>query len=161
MTQEEAKKYLDRLNLIFYGIIAVPLLIFSYLYLENHAGRLQSQMPEETLTTFQYIFPLFIFVALGSGIIITRTRIRRIDTSLDLKLKLKVLQSSLIVRYAHFEGAGILALVLYYLTTEKLYAVLFIITLMFLSLNRPTAHRIISNLNLKGEEKELFNKVSL
>ena len=156
MTKEEGKKYLERLNLMFYAIIAVPLCAFAWFYLENHAGRQQIQVTEQLRQIFQYVFPLLILVISGFGILIPGNQIKKIDNSSELKDRLIEFQRILLLRYIFFEMACILSVLAYYLTVEKFYAIFFVGTIVLFSLNRPTPFRIISNLKIKGKDKEIF-----
>ncbi|HEX9651351.1 MAG TPA: hypothetical protein VGA21_12380 [Cyclobacteriaceae bacterium] len=156
MTKEEGKKYLERLNLIFYSIIALPLCAFAWFYLENHAGRHEVQVNEQLRQSLQYVFPFLILVISGFGILIPGNQIKKINNSGNLKDRLGEFQRILLLRYALFEIACILSVFAYYLTVEKFYAVFFVGTIVLFSLNRPTPFRIISNLRIKGEDKEIF-----
>lgn len=160
MTKEELKNFLDRLSFIFYSIVAIPLVSFSYLYLENKVGRLSPKLDDIALSLLQYISPTIVIILCGLAIIIPRNHVRQIDSSKELQRKLIEFRRIMILRYMIFWLASSISVVAFYLSAHQFYSILFILTLILFSLNRPTPQRLISNLRIEGEERELIKKVS-
>jgi len=159
MEIEAAKKYMNRLNLYFNLIIAIPLLVFGYVYLELEAGRIYAILDPEQIIMSNYLLPFLIIIIGGVGVIIPKSKVKEIKSELDLESKLNAFEKIQLIRYGMYEAGGLISIIGLYFTVEKLYAVLYVGTIILFSLSRPTQRYIIKSLNLVGEEKDLFTKL--
>ena len=150
--------YFQKLNNIFHGIIAVPLVAFSFLYLEYDSGNLTPPfggrdywIESGILFVITLIYLVWIFKHWNN-------RIKRIDRQQSLTVKLKLYSKKQVQFYVLVTLPGAVAVVLMYLTGELSFSLIYLLELFLLSLRRPTDKLIIRELDLQGEEKEIVLK---
>ena len=149
-------RYLNRFNNQFHGIIALPLLAFSFLYLEFDRGGLQPVFQSGPcyvevglMFAATLAFVLYLFRGLSSNL-----------AELEGDLVSKLDQYFLIVRrfYVMMTLPGALAVVFMYLTGELGFSLVYLLELFLLSIKRPSVHNIVKDLRLVDEEKEIVLK---
>ena len=148
--------YFNRLNLIFHGLIAVPLAAFVYLYLEiDTRGRSGALGNPETVEWLSYVLPTVCIVEAGVAFILFSRSIQAVREQEGLKRKLEHYFQVILQKYLLLASSGIIAVVGLFLTASTLYTALFLFMLLFLSIHRPTVYRIARDLKLEGEEKDI------
>ena len=156
MRFHDLKDYLYKLNNLFHVLVALPLLAFVYLYLENQVGRVQPLISNtDAILVLHYILPLIIIVESGIAFIITKKSLSVFPNNDLLMKKLNDYFRISLIKYAILEGATIVSVVGYYLTLSKVYMGFYVVLLMIFSINRPTVYRISRDLKLEGEEKDI------
>jgi len=156
MRFHDLKDYLYKFNNLFHVLVALPLLAFVYLYLENQVGRVQPLISNtDAILVLHYILPLIIIVESGIAFIITKKSLSVFPNNDLLMKKLNVYFRISLIKYAILEGATIVSVVGYYLTLSKVYLGFYVVLLMIFSINRPTVYRISRDLKLEGEEKDI------
>lgn len=149
------ESYLHQLTNIFYAIIGLPLLMFIIIYLQISSGELD-------VARFQGFYNGYIALAvwLVTGVLVvysvslTKRALQQLPSELQLKDKLILFRQIYIRHYLLLGLASILALLAYLLSGEVMYAGLFMIVLIMLSIIRPTTLQVIKDLSLKGEDKD-------
>lgn len=148
--------YFNKLNLIFHAIVGLPLAAFIYLYLEIDKRGRQGVMKDPELSEILiYILPTLAIVTAGLAFLQYRRAIPKVKEIADFRQKLDAFSQALIQKYALLEFSSIISVVGIYLTADVIYIALYLFMLLFLSLHRPTVYRIVRDLKLKGEEKEI------
>ena len=147
--------FIDKLNKIFNGFIALPLLLVAFGYLEIFSGRYTGYM---VLTSWLYGIPL-ILIILSVMIYFSRSfkiQIRNINSALTLADKVQLYYVIARKYYIQVFGLSLFAVVLLFLFGEKSFAGAYAFILFMLSVNRPGVNSITSQLKLDGEEKSYF-----
>ncbi len=85
-----------------------------------------------------------------------KSQLNSISENAELKEKLIKYQSASIIKYAVLEGVALFSIVIYTSTNNFLYLLIASGLLLYLILQRPTSSKIISDLDLKGNEKQDF-----
>ena len=155
--QEEysVKPFLDRINLIFHGILALPILAFAWFFLESNAGNLEPMVGGTTFGFVSLIVPVFILGICTLSFLIFRRKLTYIDEKLELSKKLESYYHAALIMFAGLEGALVLSIVGFFLTLSNTFTAMFVIVLVFFSLIKPTPNRIANHLRLEGEERDI------
>jgi len=148
--------YLNRLNNIFHGIIAIPLMSFSFLYLEIDSGDLvpifggrSYYIEAAVLFLLSLLFILWLFSKFKKDTI----DILRMDE--DLNVRLKRYADISIKFYLWMTAPGVIAIILMFFTGEVSFSLIYILELFLLSIKRPSVQNLSNSLNLKGEERDI------
>ncbi len=158
-SQDSAEAFHQRISLLFHLMIALPLAVFIYLFLEM---KHHSLAPVIATIWLQQVINFGIVLISILTVTYVYTRFRRelagIRGLSGLRTKLGE-YLSLCLRMYLILGvlAGLLVLGLF-LTTSPVLIVAYVILLFLLSLHRPTPRKYVSDLNLEGEEKEAILK---
>lgn len=113
---------------------------------------------DDSNDTFKYIIPSAAIIAFFLSNFLFKSQLNSISENAELKEKLVKYQSASIVKYAILEGTALFSIVIYNLTSNFLYLLIASGMLLYLILQRPTLSKIISDLDLKGNEKQDFEK---
>ena len=140
-------------------LIAVPLPVFSFAYLYVTSGNLEFDLPE--------LPPLFNFLTLGfvTAILIFqqiafRNRIKSVrDNVIELNQKVKGYARATFLRYWQLFWVGLLSAFGLFFYENQGFTLAYVVTLLFVSLAKPTPGRIISELRLKNQEKDLVTEI--
>ena len=149
-------EYYIRLNLVFHAILAAPLLLFIYIYLETENGTMEPPISEAKNLGFlqlsiTLVTAVFVFLAFSWY----RTRINQVSPKDVLVEKLERYSKIGLVQYILFGLASFVTVLGLYLTGKGWYTGLYVIVLMLMSINRPTLKKISDDLQLKGEERQI------
>lgn len=150
--------YFQRLNDIFHGIIAGPLVAFSFLYLEYDSGNLTPPFGERDYWVESGVLFVITLIYLVWIFKYWKVKLKLIDRHQALDTKLKLYSKKQVQFYMLVTLPGVVAVVLMYLTGELSFSLIYLLELFLLSLRRPTEKLIIRDLDLQGEEKEIVLK---
>lgn len=147
-------QYFNTINLIYYFMVAGPLCVFVYFYLNfSQQAIIQTAFPDNPDPLIIYIIPLITIIIIGLANVIFRNRIQKIDASIALTEKLDRFARYAMVKYALLEAASFLIVVGFALSHLKFYIILYVITLVVFSFDRPTQRWVGKSLKLSEEEK--------
>jgi len=140
-------------------LIAVPLPIFSFAYLYVTSGNLEFDLPE--------LPQVFNFLTLGlvTAILIFQqvafsNRVKSIRNNVkELNQKVKGYARATFLRYWQLFWVGLLSAFGLFFYENQGFTMAYAITLLFVSLAKPTPRRIISELRLKNQEKDLVTEI--
>ena len=107
---------------------------------------------------FRYIIPSMAIFSIFFSNFLFKNQLNSISENSVLREKLIKYQSGSIIKYAFLEGTALLSVVIYSSTKNFLYLLIAAGLLLFMIFIRPTAAKIISDLALKGNEKQEFEK---
>lgn len=156
---QNVRQYLDRINLIFYFIVSVPLILFVIVYLRyEQAGGLRSTTADSFQLSTHALLPLLAVASLLGSWWYYRQKRRSGAASADLSTKLSLFYSTLIRRYLILMAGSLLAVLGLYLTGEQLFAALYTVMLIASSLIRPTPSRLVRDFRLSKEEQETLSQ---
>lgn len=141
-------------------LIALPLPLFSLAYLYTISNNFALELPA---------FPLFFDpIALGFAMAILvlqyvgfSARIKKIrNSNSGLELKLSSYSKAITIRYWQLFWVGLVCSAGLLIYENPGFTIAYAITLVFVSLGKPTPDRIVKLLRLKGEEKELVYTIN-
>lgn len=150
--------YLQNLQLIAYGSLAIPLVTFIYLYLESSIDRLEARLDEN------YHGWLFLVFFLFGGIVVFRINVafKKLKTEAFEKTefteKLSIYQQANKILFIGYAAITAFFTLGFYLTNFQPFAATFGFMIVLFSINNPTAGRIVKDLKLKDREKEIIMK---
>lgn len=148
------KPFFDKINLIFHSILALPLVVFGWLFLEAKNGRF-SVVETTGMDMLNFIMPFLTFIIIGFSFLVFKKQLKKINNELPLSEKLDNYLKCVLIKFAGLEFALILSVLGYYLSFTNTFVAMFTIVLVFFSLSKPTPYRIANNLQLKGEERDI------
>lgn len=148
---QNAYDYFHILNIVFYILIALPLLGFCYAYLQYEA--------QGGLLPTQQFSALHLALILGTGLVLGlafwwyRRGMQQVEADWSLQRKLEFFYHRIREKYFLFMIANSLAALGLYLTGEQLFAAVYTVALVAFSLHRPTLQRVIKDLRLSKPEQ--------
>lgn len=104
------------------------------------------------------IYPVIVVSALTLIGIVPKKILENAKKSNDLKTMLASYQTASIVKYILIEGSAMLGIVFYLLSKNGLFIVIALILIVFLILQRPTKNKVESDLELRGELRNQFQR---
>ena len=147
------KQYYEQLNTIFSALVAIPLLLFIWLYLEASGSNITPIISGNAYNVVNFISSIGIFILIGYTFYLFRKGTSQIEAN-TLQDKLQHYKKLSIKTYVLLNIAGAIAVAGFYLVVSNTFVALYVIVLVLLSLLKPTTHRIVKILKLKGAEKD-------
>jgi hypothetical protein len=152
-----AKDALRSISVFFYamvgGMLIFAILVFALNLLEKPA------LNDESLSLIFLIVVLFI--AMISIAVASKMYAKRITTvhvsGLSLMDKLTIYRSALVLYLALCEGAGLFAIIVYFLTGNKLLLAVAGVVIIAMILKRPEKFKIFNELQLSSQEQLELN----
>ncbi|WP_422360932.1 hypothetical protein [Reichenbachiella sp.] len=153
---KNGEEYYNKIYLLFNFFIAVSLVPFGYLLLLKQSGQLVAQLYGE------WYYPVMISLLLaGAAVIFQAKKAFKIYLSTEqkgstLRDKLDRYKSNSVKKYISFLLAGLICVCGFYLTASPLFIVGYIVSIILLSIKRPTLNTIIEDLKLSEEEQKIL-----
>lgn len=156
-----ARKF-EKLNNLFYLMVGLPLLVFTWIYLNLKTISTWRYFEDPTAGIF--LHGLILFGALYL-LVFAFLRYRRDFTALEaskgaseqsenLEEKTERFFQASIRKYLMLTGSTILVIVGFYLSAEAFYAAIYSILIIAFSINRPTSDKMAKDMRLKKEERQ-------
>lgn len=147
-----AKSLLKTLTIIHIGLVS-GLVIFT-VFAVFTTNAFIAQTADQSV--WIYVTPIVAATAYFMSQFIFRKNLEAINRQTGLDEKLKTYMTASIVKYAILEGAGLLAIVAYFLSGNALHLTLAIALIAYLLVQRPTTGKVLKDLPLtRSEEQEL------
>lgn len=152
----DAKTYLQKLQTVAYVSLGFPLVFFIYVYLESSAEQLQPKIPSA------YFLVVMIPVLLISAASIFWS-FKKYNSMLaesienpSLIQKLAVYRTANNYRFIVYGLIAVLISLSFYLTNYEPFAAIYGILLVLFSIHNPNTHKIVRELKLEHQEKEII-----
>jgi amino acid transporter len=160
MEYKNSREFLEKLGLIFYATVSVPLFLFviTYLRLQSRAGFQPLILDENWVFLMQVVIILLALAAIFFAFFKFRNEIRKTFLLPSLRIRLELYYKASIGQYIYLAIAGMLVLAGIYLTGNNFFVIMYMIILIIISLSRPTAFKINRHLKLNKEEREKILK---
>lgn len=141
-------------------LIAIPLPLFSFAYLYSTSSSLSLNLP--ALPGFlNYVSLGLVTILLVMQQVSFQKRIRTIRSSQEsLESRIKSYATATFLRYWQLFWVGILTAFGLFFYVNQGFTVLYGINLFFISLGKPTPHRIVTSLRLKKGDSELVYEIN-
>jgi uncharacterized membrane protein YidH (DUF202 family) len=156
---KETEEFINKLRLIVYGLLAIPLIVFVVFYLRTDKGENIVPLVSENL-----IDPVAaIIVVLGLALIVyayyTFTkRIRPIREEQKLSEKFNGYYNATVLKFSLFEAALILSIAGLFITGLQLFVAKFVLVIFVFSVENPSLRKTLHHLRLSKLEKEQLLK---
>ncbi len=154
LEQEKITTFFNQLNLVFHAMIAFPLLLFVYIYLESGKVTVEPQLDGEVsraVVIGTYVIAvgmvLFAFRRYGQAL-------RQLSESMAFWDKIKFYRHLALLHYTLLTGVLALIVLGFFLTHSRWFTLGFVLVLVALSIHRPTLDKICRDLRLKPEERK-------
>lgn len=152
------KEYIRKLINIAYLSIGIPLLFFIWVYLESTAETLIPIIDQK------YKISVFVSVFIISLILIVlahnkyKVHLREARSRNLLSDKLIIYQKGTTVRFVSYSISSLIISIGFFLTDFQPFAAFFGIMIVLFSINNPNARKIVFELQLKDDDKEIMLK---
>lgn len=146
-----------RLNMIIYYSLTVGLLLFFIVALVF----IQDKDPssgKELNAIFTMIVPFIGMLMMFSSRMIYNQMVQKFDVNSSLHQKISQYRTAKIISWAMIESACLLSLMATMLTSNYLYAVVFIFLFGYFFLMKPSKESLIQDMRLSSEESDLILK---
>lgn len=159
MNFSTTEAFLSKINQKYNLILAAPLIVFSFLYLEK--GSIGGWAP----VISNYTYNLIILYSLSiSSIVLIGLSFKNFKEEINknahraFKERIEFYYTSFINQQILLTTGGLIAILGVYLTGYHLFSVIYLLSLFISSIQRPSNHRVIKVLGLKDKEKEAILK---
>lgn len=149
---QSAYEYFHILNIVFYILIALPLVAFCYAYLQ-YEGR-GGLLPTSQFTALHAVIIGGVALSIGLAFWWYRRAMQKVTDDWPFQRKLQFFYHRIREKYFLFMVANGLAALGLYLTGEQLFAAVYTVALVVFSLYRPTPRRVTTDLRLTQEEQD-------
>ena len=153
---KNGEEYYNKIYLLFNLFIAVSLLPFGYLLLQRQAGELY-ELVEGTL-----YWLVVVSLLLATAAIIFKANqqfsafINETKENLTFRRKLEDYKDQSLYKYGLFLLANLICVCGLFLTTNAIFIVGYIVSVILLSIKRPTLNILIEDLKLNEEEQQIL-----
>lgn len=147
------KDFVEQLGLIYYGLIALPLLLFPLVYLPIK-DRVLSSSPQAGL---YFAIGLILILVLFLGRRQFLKNLTSISRNWPWERKLSDYRRSSVIFYAIGLISSMFSIALLWLTNHLLFVAIYPILLLVMSIYRPTVERLKRELPLTEEELSMIN----
>jgi len=158
--QLNGKMYLQKLQTTAYLSLGIPLLFFIYIYLESSVDQLTETIPSEYHLSILIPILILSIAFLYWSHKKYKYNIEQSFTKTELKEKLKLYQIASNTRFLVYGACAIMICIGFYLTNYQPFAALYGIMLVLFSINNPNTRKIVGELKLKDQNKEIIYKGS-
>ncbi|MFY0625014.1 MAG: hypothetical protein JXR07_01885 [Reichenbachiella sp.] len=154
---QNGEQFYHKLYISFNGFIAVTLLPMGWLLLEKQTDQLVP-LPIDAFYTWLIITSIFLATSalIYSSLTKFKKATRQAAENKRLRIKLDAYRRASTTKYFEFLLVGILYFVGMWLTGNTLFLVGYIVSLILLSLGRPTISAFIEDLKLSAEEETIL-----
>ncbi|MCJ7465560.1 MAG: hypothetical protein MUO53_02580 [Maribacter sp.] len=150
----EPKTFLKRLQIVHWCFVVALLGSTIFVYRDSTGFRVGMS---EVKDIFLFIVPLVALFGYFGSQLIFRNQLRHIALTESLDSKLKKYRTASLIKYSLLEVPSFLALYAFYTTDIALYFVIAICLIAYLFVQGPKKSRLINEMPLCLEEKELFD----
>ncbi|MGI9543450.1 MAG: hypothetical protein ACR2MX_09335 [Cyclobacteriaceae bacterium] len=157
MTYTNRQTYLDRINLVYYALISVPLLLFAIVYLNYYRDKLLIPM-DRTIAWWYIVIAIGCVVLAGIGYHQYRKKLKRLFGEQSLRDKLDQWHQALSGNFWLMGSLSSVAVVAFYTSKSQVFVACYALLLFLVSLLRPTQQRLIRELKLKSEHLKVIEK---
>lgn len=149
-------KFIKTLSIIHLALMMGPVL-FGFVTYSQSKNSFQGFSSTEDI--FFIIIPIVALSGIFMGNLLFNKLVKSAIKADGLKSKLTGFQTASLIRYALIEGPAFLGVIAFQITENLTYLYIAAFLILFLYLLRPTKDKIERGLELKGKEKDQFNRL--
>ena len=150
----KANEYFKTLNLLFYALFIGQLFFVVILLALSYSGTLQAY--SDLGNMYYFIVLLIVAGTYYGGNYFYKIKLKEISGKESLNDKLKLLQITLILKWSFLEGASMLSLVFFLITSDYMFLIIALAIIFLFYLQKVNKKQIISDLQLNDEEITLL-----
>lgn len=150
-----AEVYFFRFSLIFYLLLALPMVPFIIVYLRMQDGEVTPVLGEEVNTLVTLVLGVLAFGNVVMGMRLYRREMLQLKKEDTLREKLDLFFHASIVQFSCLEAAAIIAVAGLFLTRTIFFVLLFLGMVIILAQVRPDLRRMCRELRLSKDEEEV------
>ena len=150
--------YFNMLNMIYYVLVAIPLVLFLIVYLNQKETLSENGFLHAKQMYFKLALVLIVPLGVVAGELIFKNRMNRDFSQFFLQTKLHHYFQASLIRYAAYFTGSLIAVIALYFFVEGILVGLYMVVLFSFSLIRPTKKRIVSIGIFTDEEIRTINK---
>ncbi|SDL53799.1 hypothetical protein SAMN05421823_106268 [Catalinimonas alkaloidigena] len=155
-SSDASATFLNRLNLIYYGLLSMSLIVFIYSYLENQEMARVTVINYENDPHMAWILRATIgitcLVDAIAGYRMFRRMIGQVRPEAPLPEKLARYRRAFLIRMMLYIAASLLLAIFYYFSDDGFFAVLYVILFVIIAAWRPTLQDMHKRLSLTDED---------
>ncbi len=150
---KDLNHYLNSLNIVYYLLVGIPLILFSMVYLQY-----ESESGFQDTTQIRWLSHGLIIVLTAGCLVLAsvwyRKEIRKLNNTAPSSDKLIFFFRKSSIKYLLLCLGNLFPVAGLYLTGEQLFAALYAIALVVFSFSRPTIIRIFRDLKMSKSEQD-------
>lgn len=150
---KSADVYFFRFSLIFYVLMALPMIPFIIIYLAMQEGNVTPVMGESMNTVLTLVLAALAFGNVVMGMKFYRKEMAALDSSMPLREKLDLFFHASVIQFSCLEAATVIAVVGLYLTKTIFFVLLFLGMVIIFAQVRPDLRRMTKELRFSKEEE--------
>ncbi len=158
MQFENSKEYQQIISTKYYGFAALPLLAFTWVYLEMKHRDLMPYLEDTMLNVAATVLGLMLVISVVYPFVMFRKQIPQVRALNSLREKLTVLYKLYLKVYALLFLAMVIAVSGFYLTQIWFFGFGFVIVILLFSYHRPHNYKFCRDLRLPPPEREAIMK---
>lgn len=157
MTFKSPEDFHNKLGFIFHAMLALPLAVFVYLFLEIRHRDLEPVIIQESLIdVLRYLLPIAAAGIVAGGYYWFKKQLSIVNEQKALQERLSLYFKNSILFYAFIELASVILVGGLYLTTSAIFIIGYVLLLFLMSLNRPTPQKYVSDIRLSKAERDII-----
>lgn len=155
-TQElTPNKFVQTLTIIYMALLSGLLFFIAIVFFQFDGGMTPTF---DTSDTLLLIYPVIAIGAIVVSQMIFKKLLVTAQNKPDLKSKLGSYQTASIIKFAMIEGPAFLGIVFSMTTGNTAFIAIAIVLVIFLILQKPSRAKVESDLNLRGDDRNQFNR---
>lgn len=157
MPFKSPESFHNKLGFVFHAMLALPLAVFVYLFLELRHRELQPALDNNaTIFILTYLLPVLGAGVMIGGYLMFKKNLKDVNDKDSLRDKLDAYYSLSLKLYVFIGLASLIFVGGLYLTTSAVFILFYVLLLFFMSLNRPTPQKYVNDLRLTEAEREVI-----
>ena len=151
-----ADVYFFRFSLIFYLLMALPMIPFIIIYLSMHEGQVTPVLGEDMNTLVTVVLAALAFGNVIIGTKFYRKEMSGLDRSMPLREKLDLFFHASVIQFSCLEAATLISVVGLYLSKTLFFVLLYLGMVIIFAQVRPDLRRMGKELRFSKEEEEVI-----
>ncbi|MDH3710896.1 MAG: hypothetical protein OER04_13460 [Cyclobacteriaceae bacterium] len=153
----QPKEIVERLNILFYAMVGLPMLLFAWIYLPiKDMLSWQESQAILPLGYGSYVMAMILAAAAIWALRIPKNKFKQVQQTWSLNHKLQFYTKAYSKPFLSVMLLSLWSVVLLYLTRSQLFVVVYALLLFLVSLYRPSFQRICGHLHLSKEEQSVI-----
>lgn len=159
MTFEYGDDVLSRLRILFYGLLAGPLLAFFFLLLQESKGVLQVYVSiEANSMLIRWVMAVLLIGMTITAYLLYNRSLGTVREQDNLREKLNLYLQVNIRKFLLLELACVIAIMAYFITLDPIFKGLYVLTMVTMAMSNPGLYSMLKDIKANGEEAIILKK---
>lgn len=155
-TELTPRHFIKTITIIHLGLLSAPTLFGFVAYAQAKDTFLDYSNTDDT---FMLVVPIIALSGIFMGNLLFKQSLIAARKADSLQNKLAKFQTASLIKYALIEGPAFLAAVAFFQTNNLTYLYIAAILILYLYILRPTKDKIEKGLQLRGDDRDKFNRL--